>query len=123
MPDASPKPFGMITATAVLPRLTASRAAGSAGIDTFRFLSARVPATMLFEIVLLSWSTTDTSIRAGSLLSLAEKMDPKNDAIAIGTTKLRMTERRSPKKISRSLRTIPTSGLKLISRVDSFLSA
>ena len=109
----------MITATAVLPRFTASRATGSGGIDSLRFLSACAPATIPFEIMLLSWSTIATSIRAGSLLPLPEKIDPKNDAIAIGTTKLRMTERRSPKKISRSFRAIASTGLRRISRGGS----
>jgi hypothetical protein len=49
-------------------------------------------------MVLSSWSTTMTAIFAGSpFRDGPEKIDPKKDAIAIGTTKLTMTERRSLK--------------------------
>src|SRR3989442_7719976 len=51
-------------------------------------------------------------IFAGSVLRLGpEKIDPKNDAIAIGTAKLMITARRSLKKICRSLRTIAQRGM------------
>ena len=50
-----------------------------------------------------------------------EKIDPKNDAIAIGTAKLMITARRSLKKSSRSLRIIARKGV--ISRAGSFPSA
>ena len=64
------------------------------------------------------------SIFAGSLLLLGpEKIDPKNAAIAIGTTKLTITDRRSLKKSCRSLRTIATSGMTAINRASSFRSA
>ena len=79
---------------------------------------------MPFETALPSWSTIATAIRAGSRLSPGpEKIDPKNDAIAIGTTKLTMTDRRSPKKSCRSLRTIARKGMRAISRAGSFRSA
>ena len=63
-------------------------------------------------------------ILAGSLLLLGpEKIEPKNEAIAIGTTKLTITERRSLKNSCRSLRTIARSGMTAISRASSFRSA
>ena len=65
-----------------------------------------------------------TAIFAGSLLRLGPlKIDPKNDAIAIGTTKLTITERLSLKNNCRSLRTIAESGMSDISLAGSFPSA
>jgi len=64
------------------------------------------------------------AMRAGSLLLPGPaKIDPKNDAMAIGTTKLTITERRSLKKSCKSLRTIARSGMRAISRASSFRSA
>ena len=123
-PEASPNPFGITTATAVLPFLTASRASSTVGFATFRFLSVSAPATIAFEIALPSWSTIATAIRAGSRFwPPPEKTAPKNEAMAIGTTKLTITDRRSLKKSCRSLRTIARSGMTAISRASSFRSA
>jgi hypothetical protein len=62
-----------------------------------------------------------TEIFAGSLSLLGPlKIDPKNEAIAIGTTKLTITERLSLKKSCRSFRTSARSGMTAISRADSF---
>ncbi len=123
-PEASPNPFGMMTATAVSPFLTVARAPSSVGFATFRFLSASAPATIAFEIALPSRSTIAIAIRAGSRsCPPPENTAPKNDAIAIGTTKLTITDRRSLKNNCRSLRTIARSGMTAISRASSFRSA
>ena len=98
--------------------------ASSDGIVSLRFLSACAPETTALEIALASWSTMATATRAGSLfLPTPAKTAPKNDAIAIGTTKLTMTERRSEKKSCRSFRTIARSGVMSINRAGSFPSA
>ena len=60
----------------------------------------------------------------GTLLLLGpENSEPKNAAMAIGTTKLTITERLSLKNSCRSLRTIARSGMTAISRASSFRSA
>jgi hypothetical protein len=62
-------------------------------------------------------------IFAGSAFrSGPEKIDPKNDAIAIGTMKLMMTARRSLKNSCRSLRTMARNGVS-INLAGSFRSA
>ena len=120
LPAASPNPFGMTTATASVPRVTRSRASFSVGVVTFRFLSVSAPASTCFEIAERSWSTMATARRAGSRWPELPKSDPKNDPIAIGTTKLTITDRRSVKKSCRSLRTIARNGMTAISRASSF---
>ena len=59
-------------------------------------------------------------MRAGSRLFVPEKIDPKNDAIAIGTTKLTITERRSLKNRRRSFRTSASRGISVVNRAGSF---
>ena len=112
----------MITATLACPRRTAVRPSSAVGVVSFRFRSAWAPATRPREIALASWSTIATAIRAGSLLG-PEKIDPKNDAIAIGTAKLMITARRSLKKSCRSLRIMARSGTRIISRAIPVPSA
>jgi hypothetical protein len=86
-----------------------------------RFGSAWTPLRIAFEIALPSRSTMLTEIRARSpLRDGPEKIEPKNDAMAIGTAKLMITARRSLKKSWRSLRIIATRGVKAISRASSF---
>ena len=65
----------------------------------------------------------DGDPRRLAVLAAAGKIAPKNDAMAIGTTKLTITERRSLKNSCRSLRTIARSGMTAISRASSFRSA
>ena len=75
---------------------------------------------MAFEIALPSRSTMAMDILAGSELSLPlpPKIDPKNEAMAIGTANVRMTARRSLKNSCRSLRTSATNAA--ISPSNSF---
>ena len=119
-PAASPNPLGMTTATLVLPCRTASRASSTDGVVSFRLGSAWAPATIAFEMALSSWSTIAAPIRGGSRLCGPEKSEPKNEAMAIGTTKLTITERRSLKKRRRSLRTMAKKGVRAISPAGSF---
>ena len=119
-PDASPKPFGITTATLVFPCRTASRASSADAVVSFRLASAPAPARIDLEIALSSSSTIAAATRGGSLRSDTENSEPKNEAMAIGTTKLTITERRSLKKSSRSLRTMARSGVMFISRASSF---
>ena len=81
-------------------------------------LSVRMLAMMPCEMVPRSSSAIITGMRDGPELG-PEKIEPKNDAIAIGAAKLMMTARRSLKNSCRSLRTMAMSGVIAISRGGS----
>jgi hypothetical protein len=105
-PAASPNPPGITTATVVLPRRTASRDSSTVPPATSSALSAERPCTIALEMTLWSWSTTRTGTRALSEPFEPEKMNPKNEAMAMGAAKLMINARRSVKNSSRSLRTM-----------------